>query len=37
LSDLYVPIALALFLPLAGLSMLLDFGPIRRRRESRKA
>jgi hypothetical protein len=36
LSDLYVPIALALFLPLAGLSMLLDFGPIRRGRESRK-
>lgn len=36
LSDLYVPVALVLFLPLAGLSMLLDFGPINRREKAGK-
>ncbi len=33
LSDLYVPFALALFLPLAAASMVLDFGPLNRRRK----
>ena len=36
LSDLYVPIAFALFVPLAMISIFLDFGPLKRKREGRK-